>query len=771
MALSLSNSSNSANAVQASEQSNTHPNPTGSMLRALMLLVGAVGCGVLASVSWMLDKNESGFVLLDREKVVSQVPTVVVLLMLGMIAVGGVGLLMALFKDTRLRASIGWCFNWCKRYPKTAIVILAVITFGAFDLYEVMVNADARRNNRDMPNKFRAFMVREDMKAWLLMSSTLMTALAMLAISPCVMRWSKRADCVTELADLTGKANGSRSKLCLAIAIIMPIVLGGLMSRVALDGVPHFSDSLTYQFQGRMMANGHLSVENIEHPELFIGSLFLVTDQQHEDDAGKMHHDGDRLFGKYPIGWPAVLGSFDAAGIGFLANATLASLAALLTGLLAAQFTTKRVAVLAALIFATMPWVWFNGAHFASHVAVTVTLIGFLWLYLSCWRVMSDEQAFGKAGIRAVCAGLFLGAAVLVRPFDAAMFALPAVLLTVWLLIRQPKVWLPLGVLIAVGAMVGVGIYLWANVMTTGDMKVSPYNLEGRWQADWDASIKSVAWRFQFQWAELNARAPGWGFGGMTAAVLGLIVAMRGGVYRGRNAWSLGLVIASTGLFFATAPLFLFTNVWWGPRWLMPATPLLAILIAEFISSILQSARLENEPEDVESSHKEPVAGVKPSINRREHTRLASQFGLAILGAGFLVGLLVAYPGQWFVHQIAPPHNVSDGAYRTVQQMGLTNAVVAMPISGHSVAPLDARAGMVFMTVPFERNSVIFVRAVPNWQRKASKCFPDRQLYQLIADEKKNQGFMIQKADLSSASKGKSDNSDTKAAHSPNNSE
>ena len=139
--------------MQATELSNANANLAGSPLRALMLLVGAIGCGVLASVSWMLDKNETGFVLLDGKQVVAQVPTMVVLAILGMIAVGGVGLLMAFLKDVRLRTSIGWCFDWCIQHPKTGCIVIAVIAFGAFDLYEVMVDAEARRYNRDKPNE------------------------------------------------------------------------------------------------------------------------------------------------------------------------------------------------------------------------------------------------------------------------------------------------------------------------------------------------------------------------------------------------------------------------------------------------------------------------------------------------------------------------------------------------------------------------------------------------------------------------------------------
>jgi len=149
--------------------------------------------------------------------------------------------------------------------------------------------------------------------------------------------------------------------------------------------------------------------------------------------------DGTRMFGKYPIGWPAVLAVFDRLHIGFLANAVLSGLVAVLTGLLAAQFTTKRIAIIAALLYGLSPWAWYNGAHFASHVASTAAVTGFLWMFLRTYNASKKTDSRGLPWASAIGAGLFLGAGVLVRPFDAAMFAMPAVAVTLVLLIRQPN--------------------------------------------------------------------------------------------------------------------------------------------------------------------------------------------------------------------------------------------------------------------------------------------------------------------------------------------
>ncbi|NJO83147.1 MAG: hypothetical protein HC828_10215 [Blastochloris sp.] len=320
-----------------------------------------------------------------------------------------------------------------------------------------------------------------------------------------------------------------------------PVLLAAVMCWFALGGIPHFSDALTYLMQGRILYSGSLWVPSPAHPELFIHSLFFLDT------------DG-RFYGKYPIGWPTIVGTFDHLNLLFLANATLSGLAALLTGLVAKELAGKRVAIYTALVFGLSPWIWFHGASFASHVASTCAVWGFIWLFLVSWRKGEGKWSSGvdvkwssgqvakwpseesdlkspspspsprgsggksihhwyRGLVWALGAGLVLGCAVLTRPGDATNFALPAIVMVLIGLVRAPKKWLPIGVLISVGAMVGVLIYLWSNAQTTGDAFTSPYKLEPRWKEDWQPTLASMAGRFAFQWVELTSRFPGWGPG------------------------------------------------------------------------------------------------------------------------------------------------------------------------------------------------------------------------------------------------------------------
>lgn len=93
-----------------------------------------------------------------------------------------------------------------------------------------------------------------------------------------------------------------------------------------------------------------------------------------------------------------------------------------------------------------------------------------------------------------------------------------------------------------------------------------------------------------------------------------------------------------------------------------------------------------------------------------------------------LVGI---YPGQFYLHRVMPPHMVSAAAHRQAMKMGLSNAVIAMPVDGKR-PPMDARAGMAFMRAPFEASPIVCVRKIGNWADAAADMFSGRDLYDPI---------------------------------------
>ncbi len=757
-------------AQTSSNRAGVHPG------RALLLFIGAASLAVLGAWARFLSGGPGGLVLSEDQRVLGHVPMWLAGLVVMGALLGAVGFLITLLRSDVLHGAMKWAGAWVKGHPWWSLALLITVLLGAVDVYEILYDPFGKRWG---PFVYRA---RDDVQGWLWFGAAVLGGLAVVS-GLGAQRW------LTWLNVWVTNITGPWYRLAWVKAVVTPMVMAAVMCWFALDGIPHFSDALTYLMQGRILYSGSLWLPSPAHPELFIHSLFFLDT------------DG-RFYGKYPIGWPMIVGTFDHLNLLFVANATLTGVAALLTGLVARELAGKRVAVIAALVFGLSPWVWFHGASFASHVASTCALWGFLWLFLRGWgkghaKWSSGQVVEWSSGSDAkwpsgqvaewlsvkqekessthsaelveasesvnrwytalpygLGAGLCLGCAVLIRPGDATNFALPAVIVVLIGLLRAPKKWLSMGAVIAVGAMVGVLIYLWSNAQTTGDAFTSPYKLEPRWKEDWQPTIGSMLGRFAFQWAEVTSRFPGWGVGGLTLAMMGLIVILRR--WRestmGRGAWV--MVLAAVSLFFVFNTTFGFTNVWWGPRWLLPMAPMLAILIAVMVDGLLEVLVIQKP----QRPHPRPLPegeGVIPATREIEQMPIgANQVCFAFeksSGASLLLAIIVAglvlvgptmYVSKFWEVKVNPPHGVTGEVHRRVTAMGLKDAVVGMSTAG-GLFPPDARSGMVMMTVPFEGNPVIYVRTIADWQSKAQISFPNRKLYEIIADKNDVNGFAI----------------------------
>jgi len=598
---------------------------TVSRLAAAALLLGAAGACVLAAVLWMLEVD-GGFKLVDAGRVVATLPAWLVPGCVGGVVVGLVVLVGMCIVRSPLREAVVAAGCWCREHVLATAALLVVAIVGAVDVYELLYDPYHHWWGNRGEGGLRLHMLREDARfaLWTLASVLAGSALFVGVCTRRIARWARHA----------GRWLRGRSKRWIFLAALPPLLLGAAMNKVALDGMPHFADSLTYLMQGRILQTGRLAMDRPAHPDLFTHTLFFVEDWI--DPATGNEAPAPHYYGKYPVGWPAIVGVFDRVGAGFLANAALIAVATVLTGLIALQVTTRRVAALAALLFGLSPWAIFNGAHFASHVASTVMLAGFAWLFLRVVRVTdpvgespsTNPLPTREGAMTALGAGLFIGMSVLVRPQDALPFALPCIVATVVFMISRWRQWLLIGPTIAVGGLVGVGVYLWTTGQVTGDPFVSPYHFEGRWQTDWNATVASCLARLAFQWVELNQAFAGYGFGGLLLAVVGGAIAAR----RRRRA-GLWLLIVSSLSFFVFASPFGFTTVWWGPRWLLPVTPALAILAAELVELMIFHA-----------------GRAKPQ----------AAWGVCLLVGGVLVGLLGRYPAM-AAHGRAAPRRVRGG--------------------------------------------------------------------------------------------------------------
>lgn len=481
---------------------------------------------------------------------------------------------------------------------------------------------------------------------------------------------------------------GKVAGLLATAVVLLSAAIGG----VVLEGMPHMSDALTYLLQGRNLWSGYLALKAPANPELFHNSLFFnVT-------------DSGLYVGKYPWGWPVVLGLFDRFHIAWLAAPLLAGGLVLAACRLVAREAGARLALLFGIFFAGCPWLWYNAATQMSHVASAFWLI----LFLTGFQSARNHQSVG----RGLLAGLALGAAIMTRPQDAFFFSIPCVLLAAGRVVSDYRRWLPVDVAIAAGASLGVVLYLGLNRLLLGNPATTGYRgatpVEALFAQSPQSFIEWLSWA-QESWVALNLNAC---VAGLPAGI-GIVAAL---IFARRRARRMALLLACSSTMFVGYTVFIFVSrPWVGPRWLFVVLPAMAYLAACGVSAALDAAR-----------QREPIAPV-------------ARFYLRLVGCSLVVIWFVVFPATLIQLWSNPPHLVDGRVVEAVSEAELSNAVVALPVEstweeyGRNNYK-DPRAGMWKMQIPFEDSPVIFVRQIENWQNKAHRSFPGRKLYRMSAE-------------------------------------
>ncbi len=299
-----------------------------------------------------------------------------------------------------------------------------------------------------------------------------------------------------------------RTDLIALLFSLVAVAAAHLVADRVFEHMPHIEDEMAYVWQAQVLAGGKLTLPSPPDPKSIL--VPFVVD-----------YDG-RRFGKYPLGWPLVL----AFGLLLHArdwiNPILAGASVWLTYRLGKKLFDERVALCAALLTVTSPFVLLNSGSLLSHPWSLFLSLAFALAWLDTFDLIqyeghqvhtvraantggtpavSPRRAPGPNGVRdgkgksfesfvsfvfgehppawltVSVAGLSLGVLALTRPLTAAAVGLPFFIHGLLLLIRGDKRTrrrvLTLGLL---AALVSALVLLWQFVVT-GDPLLNPYTL------------------------------------------------------------------------------------------------------------------------------------------------------------------------------------------------------------------------------------------------------------------------------------------------------
>ncbi len=221
---------------------------------------------------------------------------------------------------------------------------------------------------------------------------------------------------------------------------------------LVFDRVPHIHDEIVYLFQAKIFLSGHFSAPLPPLPESF--------DFPHLVNVG-------RWYSIYPPGFPFLLAGGLLLGAPWLINPLLGALAVFLLYFLGLELYGRREGTIAAVLGSLSIWLLLMSATMMSHTASMAANALFLLFLLRSLRAPSVR--------RGLAAGLCLGLAILIRPYNAAWFALPFLLLFAFRTLKQFQARWKNALALGLAAASAAGFFLYYNASTTGQALTPGY--------------------------------------------------------------------------------------------------------------------------------------------------------------------------------------------------------------------------------------------------------------------------------------------------------
>ena len=204
-----------------------------------------------------------------------------------------------------------------------------------------------------------------------------------------------------------------------AVLSLAAVLVSYFISATVYNQLPHLEDEFAYIWQAEAIASGKLTLESPPSPRHFL--VPCVVD-----------YEGQR-FGKYPLGWPTVMGIGIALGVRAWVNPLLAGLAVWLTYRLGRKAMGATVGLLAAFLTLTSPFFLINSGSLLSHPLGLVLSAAFA---LSWLNAFVNKDADQPDRLPLFAAALSLGGLLLTRPLSAVALAVPFAIHGLYMLVR-----------------------------------------------------------------------------------------------------------------------------------------------------------------------------------------------------------------------------------------------------------------------------------------------------------------------------------------------
>jgi Dolichyl-phosphate-mannose-protein mannosyltransferase len=246
-------------------------------------------------------------------------------------------------------------------------------------------------------------------------------------------------------------------RLAVAALAAGAAVLALVIAWSVLGLVPHVTDCVSYLFQGRILAAGHLYEPPPRVPALFWQENVIL--------------DATRWCSKYPPGWPLLLALGWRLHAPWLMSPLLLALAVAGVWLAGRRLYDPATGLLAAAMLACSPFALLMAADAMAHVPALCATAWCLAMIAGVVGAGAEAAGRGRRGTL-IAIGLLAGFAWLIRPGTAAAVLAPALAWCLAALGRRRRLaglaWMALGAAPCLAAMAAYDTVVFGGPLVTG---------------------------------------------------------------------------------------------------------------------------------------------------------------------------------------------------------------------------------------------------------------------------------------------------------------
>ncbi len=500
--------------------------------------------------------------------------------------------------------------------------------------------------------------------------------------------------------------------ICALLAIAMAAMAFATALYLMLayaKAMPHVPDELSYLFQAKVFAAGHLSAAPPPSEESFTWS----------NPAPIVVHDG-KWASIYPFGQPLVLAAGALVGAAWVAPPLLGAASVGLVFMLGRRLYRGETALLAALMFAGSPFLLMTSSNFMSH-----TTSAFFLLSSLVFLAYADRRPL----VFAATAGIFLGLVFNTRPLTAvALVPAFGMLLSLGLVPRRGRgLRFRQAAAFSAGGLVMLVLFFAYRYATTG----SPFTIEAV-QGGTNSLGFSGGHTFaaglsneQTQAAYLMLVSHNWPVAlGIGLAILPFAL----GSTRGWDWFLLGCAIGVMAIY----TLYFYNGLMHGPRFWFEAFPLIVLLSARGVE--LGASRADEIARAVASR----LTKTALAAPRRSLLRPALYLSVAALAVCGSYDWLRGDGGNWSADFV--PHNarslkafngIDERLVRRVEDAHLQDALVLV----QDCPNWQCYGNVFWLNSPWLDGPVVYARRQAGHEAETAKTlarFPERVVYEAI---------------------------------------